>query len=298
MDYKLIENEFGYLEIENKPTEEFLMEYYAKKYYVESDSKLNQYVADYTPEEILYKKNIAQRKYELLKRNNITWLQSKFKVLDVGCGEGWNLTYFDELGCDITGIEYQSGACEKQNPHVSDRVRSGNVWQIVDDIAEEGNQYDLIILDNVFEHVLYPSKRLEQLKKILSPTGVLIIEVPNDYSVIQKKLKEEKFISREFWFAPPDHLSYFNLKGLNALTSHHGYKMIDLTSDYPISFNLFNPDTNYVDDRTKGRNVHMSRVHIENLLNSISVEKSLDIYASFAEMGLGRNIIGFYQLDQ
>lgn len=296
MDYQIVKNKFGYYEIENKPDAEFLVDYYQKKYFSDGKGKLNQYQKSYTDEEVLFKKNGAKRKMELLYQLRPKWRNTEISTLDVGCGEGWNLKYFKDSGSMVTGVEYQSEACESINPDLKEFIIAGNVWDSIDTLIKDGKKFNVIILDNVLEHVIYPEERVVSLKKLLTTDGILIIEVPNDYSVLHQELKERGNISKDFWLAPPDHLSYFSLKGLNALLQHSGYQVLHESCDYPIDMNLYNSDTNYVEDKTKGRNVHLSRVAIENLFDSISVELTNQLYSTYAQMGLGRNIVGYYSV--
>jgi hypothetical protein len=39
---------------------------------------------------------------------------------------------------------------------------------------------------------------------------------------------------------------------------------------------------------------HRARLKIENMLHRISIPKTADLYEKMAEMGLGRNITGYY----
>jgi hypothetical protein len=66
-------------------------------------------------------------------------------------------------------------------------------------------------------------------------------------------------------------------------------------SDNPIDFNLLNPDSNYVEDSSKGKNCHKSRVTIDNLMHAVSVESAVNYYKSLADLGMGRQIISFFK---
>lgn len=122
----------------------------------------------------------------------------------------------------------------------------------------------------------------------------MIIEVPNDFSVVQKYLSENKYISRQFWVAEPDHISYFNREGLISICQKVGWECLYTMGDFPIELNLFNENTNYVEDRSKGKSCHWVRIVIENLLHSISIEKTNELYSILSMMGWGRQIIGFF----
>ena len=57
---------------------------------------------------------------------------------------------------------------------------------------------------------------------------------------------------------------------------------------------LYNPFTNYVEDKSLGKNSHKVRVIVENLIHRKSVEDAVRFYESMAKLGIGRRIQGFY----
>lgn len=60
-------------------------------------------------------------------------------------------------------------------------------------------------------------------------------------------------------------------------------------------FYLLNPATNYGEDRSSGKACHQTRVAVDNLLHEISPEKTSELYRMLAGLGLGRQVIGFFQ---
>lgn len=66
------------------------------------------------------------------------------------------------------------------------------------------NKFDLIVLRHVLEHIKYPTDFIADIKNLLSPDGVLFIEVPNTKSDIMEKI--EVFT--------PDHVSYFTASAI------------------------------------------------------------------------------------
>ena len=55
-----------------------------------------------------------------------------------------------------------------------------------------GKTFNVITLNNLLEHVIDPSYTIELASQLLNIDGVLIIEVPNDFSNYQNFLKEKK----------------------------------------------------------------------------------------------------------
>jgi SAM-dependent methyltransferase len=49
----------------------------------------------------------------------------------------------------------------------------------LDDLIDQRREFDLVLLSHVLEHVVEPEAFLSQVLRVLSPQGMLIIEVPN-----------------------------------------------------------------------------------------------------------------------
>jgi 2-polyprenyl-3-methyl-5-hydroxy-6-metoxy-1,4-benzoquinol methylase len=292
MDNQLILNKYGYYELFDKPTRDELDEYYSKKYY---QAPTGSYDSAYSTEEIEYVYTQLDRKMFLLnKYMNSSDSNEQPQLLDIGCGEGWALKYFKEKSWQVCGMDYSEFGCKNFNSDLLPHVIVGDVQENIKSIA--GNAlFDCILIDNVLEHVLDPFQLLSDCSALLKDKGILIVEVPNDFSSTQLKLFDEKYISKKFWICPPDHISYFNREGLQKICQEVGFSHLHMMGDYPIDFNLFNSNTNYVNDRSKGKSCHFERITIENFLNDISIEKTIAYYSALCELGLGRQLIGFFQ---
>ncbi|CAM4274968.1 class I SAM-dependent methyltransferase [Paenibacillus tarimensis] len=288
---QVILNKYGYYELRNKPSKAELNEYYTKKYYQDPRGS---YEATYSSEEISFFNNHLDRKYNVLNRLIDGLSSHTYKFLDVGCGEGWALQYFKDKAWQVTGMDFSRYGCERFNPGCAADVITGDIEESIK-LKINRETFDCILLDNVLEHLLDPLETLNDCSKLLSSDGILIVEVPNDFSLLQKKLFSEQYVSRNYWVVSPDHISYFNKTGLKSLCEEVGLNEEFFMGDFPIDFNLLNPNTNYIDDSTKGKSCHNERVVIENFLNDISVEQTINLYAALGDMGLGRSLIGFFR---
>lgn len=143
---------------------------------------------------------------------------SSGKLMDLGCGLGYFLDgvvkdkTFDTLGVDISqeAIDYV------KNKFGYDVLDEGKLDTI------EPHSFDAITQWHVLEHVHLLNERMQQLKKILKPTGTLFIAVPNSNSWDAKHYKE-------FWdgYDVPRHLYHFNQKSFGLLMEKHGFKVIE-----------------------------------------------------------------------
>ncbi|MDH5471996.1 MAG: class I SAM-dependent methyltransferase [Gammaproteobacteria bacterium] len=288
--YELIKNKYGYYEISNKPTADDLAEYYTKKYYQNGQGEYDA-AGKYTDEEVLYFHNKIEQKYIASIEVCPDLLKSNKAFLDIGAGEGWALSYFSKKGWQCLGMDFSDYGCANNNPDQITNLLLGDIYSNLLSLCENQRKFDIVLIDNVLEHVIDPLQVLKNIRSLVAENGVLIIEVPNDFSVIQNELFEKKYVADRYWVAYPDHLSYFNKQGLQSLVADAGWKVKKIFSAYPIDFNLFNENTNYIVNRDVGKSCHHSRVAIENILHSVSVEKTIKLYEAMAEMGLGRDII-------
>ncbi len=119
--------------------------------------------------------------------------------------------------------------------------------------------------------------------------------MPNDFSLLQQYLFNHDYISKPFWVSVPAHISYFNQDGLKALCEFVGWSCEKMMGDFPIDFNLLNKHVNYINNKNVGKDCHKTRLVIENLLHNVSVVKTNELYTILGELGLGRDIIGFFK---
>ncbi len=285
-------NSFGFHEVTDKPSAAELQNYYSQKYYQETKGT---YEKAYQPHELAYINHKIEQKLFVLQQNFSFNNVENPSVLDIGAGEGWVLGYLKEKKWSVTGLDFSSFGCQAFNPDCLENLIIGDIYQNIQILVEQGKKYEVIWLDNVLEHVLNPLELLQDCQKLMEPNGALVIEVPNDFSRLQQYLKETGAIDNDFWVALPDHLSYFNRTGLINLASAANFTEVFTMADFPIDFALINPDTNYIKDRAKGKNCNQARLHLDNLMHEVSVEKTVAYYKALADLGMGRQIISFFK---
>lgn len=151
-------------------------------------------------------------------------------------------------------------------------------------------KYDIIILRNVIEHVLDPIGLIKSLKEIINPKGLVAFSFPNDYSLVQDLSKKMGYIKEEFWFCPPEHLTYFNTDTGKKFSEKCGLKVIDIFSIFPVDFFLLTPASNYLEQPQIGKFVHKARMEMELTLWEKGKDSTLDLFRQFANNGIGREI--------
>jgi ubiquinone/menaquinone biosynthesis C-methylase UbiE len=122
----------------------------------------------------------AQRDYEQIR--HLLPLENKV-VLDAGCGLGGRTAYYSEQGAtSITGIDIDENHISFSKEFMTIRNIS-NVKLLVAnfiDIPLESNQFDVVIMNDVVEHIRveFLEKAFLELKRLLKPGGKLFLEFP------------------------------------------------------------------------------------------------------------------------
>jgi len=292
MNKNLIKNKYGFIEFKKKPGSNELKEYYTANYF---QMEKGAYQKSYSEEELDFFNNKTEQKYSriisILNSNN-----TNKSILDIGCGEGFAIEFFRKKGWDICGIDFSDFGLKKNNPNCLDKLIVGDLFEETKNIIKKNIKYDVIILQNLLEHVLEPEKLIVELKSLLLPNSLIVVTVPNDFNPIQKIALERKKIENEFWVVYPDHLSYFNKSSLKKIFEENGFKTCALISDFPIDIFLLNDNSNYITDKSRGKEAHKARIMFENMIHKTSVEKTNVLYEMLAEFDIGRDITGFFKL--
>lgn len=278
----------GYWEVEHKPTEAELRDYYAKKYYQEARGS---YEHSYSDAELSYFRNKIRQRWSVVSK----FVGGTGTLLDVGCGEGYTLAFARELGWTVKGLDFSSAGVVSKNPQCADALVTGDVFELLAAEQRQGRRYDVIWLQNVLEHVIDPVQLLNSLRSIVAPEGLLVATVPNDFSELQLNALDQGHIETSFWIAVPDHLSYFSQDSLKTIGAATGWSCERVLADFPIDWFLYHAGSNYVRDRSVGKAAHRARVELENLIARNSDEAAVNLFAAMAEVGMGRDLTAFYR---
>ncbi|MCW2117987.1 class I SAM-dependent methyltransferase [Flavobacterium sp. 7A] len=177
------------------------------------------------------KRSLFEKAYHLVKGialknklNLINELQpSKGSILDIGAGTGDFLSVTKENGWKAIGVEPSDRA---KNIAVSKGIEFVNATSELQD-----HSFDVITMWHVLEHVPDLDFQVKELKRLLKPSGSLIIAVPNFKSFDAKHYKE-------FWAAydVPIHFWHFSKKAIQKLFEKEG---MELKKVLPMKFDSF-----------------------------------------------------------
>lgn len=100
------------------------------------------------------------------------------RVLEVGCGDGGNLLPFAEMGCKVLGVDISE-------TRINDAIKFFREAGLeADFIAQDffelkpGQKYDVVISNDVYEHITDKKKYLKAIQETLNREGVFFISFP------------------------------------------------------------------------------------------------------------------------
>lgn len=162
-----------------------------------------------------------QSKLDLINKLN----NGSGRLLDVGCGTGAFLERCQQTGWQITGVEPDEDARTVATQKLRIAIES-NLQGF-----DTNSPFDIITLWHVLEHVSDLKTTVQQLSRLLSKQGTLLVAVPNSDSYDARYYKQ-------FWAAydVPRHLYHFTPDTIEPLFAQYGLR---LNNKLPMKFDAF-----------------------------------------------------------
>jgi 2-polyprenyl-3-methyl-5-hydroxy-6-metoxy-1,4-benzoquinol methylase len=145
------------------------------------------------------------------------------KMLDIGCGSGLSLLEAQKSGAEVWGIEADPNVVRIANA-LNLRIHQGNLY----DKPFEGIYFDLIVMNQVIEHIPEPDKMLELIRTRLSDEGRVIMVFPNVNS-LWSRVSGKRWIN---WHIPY-HLHHFSIRTFSKMVERCGYNIVSTRTITP-----------------------------------------------------------------
>lgn len=176
------------------------------------------------------KRSLFEKAYHFIKgialKNKVKLINAhsqKGKILDIGAGTGDFLVSAKNDGWETIGIE----------PSVkAKQIAINKGVSFVDDLAAlENNSIDVITMWHVLEHVPNLDEYINELKRLIKPSGTIIIAVPNFKSF------DAKYYGK-FWAAydVPRHIWHFSKTTIEKLFAEKDMRLVEVL---PMKFDSF-----------------------------------------------------------
>ncbi len=150
-------------------------------------------------------------RYEQLYKFILPYIKEDSRILDVGCALGGFLKFLKNKReyKNLYGIEPIEAYVKEAN---NENIKNGNVYNI----PFEDNSFDIIILDQVLEHLSNLKLAMKEIKRVLVKGGLCYIGVPD----------AERYHDI-YWYIIPEHIQHFKDIYLKLLAHSTGFELIN-----------------------------------------------------------------------
>lgn len=161
------------------------------------------------------------RKHKLISKH-----LSNGTILDIGCGTGEFLNFMKGKGWQTTGVEPAGNPRKYAREHYKLEIFEEDE---LDKLPIE--QFDVITLWHVLEHVPDLNLRIRQIKRLLKTDGLLVIALPNHESW-------DANFYQKFWAAwdVPRHFYHFSKRTFSLLMKNH---QMEILSTHPMKLDAY-----------------------------------------------------------
>ena len=212
------------------------------------------------------KRSLFEKLYHFIKnialKNKLNLINShqpnKGRILDIGAGTGDFLSVAKKDGWQTIGVE----------PSIKAKSIAINKGVSFVELTTEleNNSFDVISMWHVLEHVPDLDKQIKELKRLLKPTGTLIIAVPNFKSF------DAKYYGK-FWaaFDVPIHFWHFSKTAIKLLFQKEKMK---LNKVLPMKFDSFY--VSLLSEKYKSGKMNFIKAFYVGLLSNWKARKSFE----------------------
>lgn len=151
------------------------------------------------------RRGIAGQKVRMLTR---TVSVGRGRLLDVGCGQGWDALAFQRAGWVVTGFDFSERSIQRALENGIPAVAAPSLSQAKLPAAS----FEAAVMWQVLEHLPDPRETLREIHRLLKPSGPLLLSVPNAESPIAHWLKGDSRgydVGRHLWHFSKSTLATF-----------------------------------------------------------------------------------------
>lgn len=159
-------------------------------------------------------------------------------LLDVGCATGSFLSLAQAKGWECRGVEVSAFAAARARERTGCEVFCGKL----EDVPFGSGSFDVITMWDLLEHLSEPLQGLERARRLLKPSGLLLVNTPNENSLL-RQVARLLYRGSGGWITAPVnrlyhryHLHYFAAETLTVLFRRAGFELVEMnTKQIPMS---------------------------------------------------------------
>src|SRR5207249_5228459 len=139
------------------------------------------------------------------------------RLLEIGCFRGVFADRIRAAGWDVTGLEPEISGLR----HAREKYGLKVVHGILPHPELEPNSFDAVVMLHVIEHMPDPAANVREIRKLIKPGGILVVETLRFDSLMFKILgRRERSIGN-----CNGHIYFFTVPTLTSLLEKQGFKV-------------------------------------------------------------------------
>lgn len=147
-------------------------------------------------------------------------------VLDVGCGAGEFSAALRDAGARPIAVDVAREALRRARERMP--ALDARLWEPGAPLPVEDASVDAIWAGEVIEHVADVAPWLSELRRVLKPTGTLLVTTPHHGPATLLRLALSPRAFAEHFEPRSDHVRYFSPRTLRALLDDLGFDVVEL----------------------------------------------------------------------
>jgi ubiquinone/menaquinone biosynthesis C-methylase UbiE len=155
-------------------------------------------------------------------------LSKNDKVLEIGCGVGYQIPEIAKRCKDYTGIDFSKKSIMLCKTAKNIRLLVADAHRL----PFKKSCFDAVLLIDVLENLRNPEKTLEEVKRVLKDNGKIVVSVPNwrsIYGLVRFVL--EKIGKWRYDLVPPID-DWFTNRRITSMLKRHGFEIEDVRGSF------------------------------------------------------------------
>ena len=138
-------------------------------------------------------------------------------LLDVGCGDGYWLDRLSEdTNLKLSGLDYNELRVQRLKEKMPDmEIMYGDIFEL-----DINKKYDVVLLNQVIEHVHDDVGLLRKMRELVRPNGSLIIGTPNEGTYLQMRIIRKKRKNPDWYY---DHVHFYKEREIKRKITEAGF---------------------------------------------------------------------------
>ena len=161
----------------------------------------------YLNDKFRFPRSLVHRPIQKFFADELSSLEDGSRVLDAGCGNGVETGPYAER-LEVHGVDYQPSyiaVCRERYPRGHFQVEE------LSSLSFEDDHFDLVVMNQVIEHLEAPEAVVAELARVLRPGGRILVSTPN-YGTFAWPLVESTY---HRWFvgefdAESNHVTHYD----------------------------------------------------------------------------------------